>query len=597
MRYVWKETIRKYFLFSFKSTILSLFLPVIIIFIGLTGLVSYMLASSQIEDNAYTNTQDTVFQTKSILENKLSDAFEQLVALANDPAMLSVIVKEPSEIKPEDYIEVDKQLNRIYSNSNSIIDSILVDIHQGEFVLAKSEYQVGNITVDYEKYYNYNNYKGSKEGYYWRNLHQNNISSQNNSEVISVFKRIGKEDAKVQGLILFNLNKDFFENALNKSLIGENGYLALVNKRDYLTFKSVDREYQLDDTVLQYMSSLEEENGRLEFQKPGGEKMLVIYDTIGVNKWKVAAVFPEKEILKKINYIKYVTFMIVMTLIIIAGLLASFLAKYISNPLTSLVKEMNKINEDNFEVKLKSKGPKEIKVLHGGFSDLMNRANELLKKIRQEQEEKRQLELAVMNTQINPHFLYNTLYSIKGLSDMGLNKEASSMITALSNFFRISISKGQEIISIKDEIEHISNYLFIQEMRYGDDFSYEINVDPEIESYKIIKLTLQPLVENAIYHGVKQTRGEGIIQVNGRIEGEHICFEVTDNGAGISEEKLKEIHHSLENKHSNNQKIGFGLRSVHERIRIHYGNSYGLRFMSEAEKGTTAKVIIPKVKG
>jgi two-component system sensor histidine kinase YesM len=221
-----------------------------------------------------------------------------------------------------------------------------------------------------------------------------------------------------------------------------------------------------------------------------------------------------------------------------------------------------------------------------------------MEQIRLEQEEKRQLELAIMHAQINPHFLYNTMYSIKGLCDMGLNKDASQMITALSNFFRIGISKGKEIISIQEEMEHIQHYLFIQEMRYGDDFSYEIAVDEEILSYNIIKLSLQPLIENAIYHGVKRKRGLGKITIKGYQTEDTIHLEVIDNGNGIESYKLQEILQEIEASYQEKKKyLGIGLKSVNERIKIHFGNNFGLTIVSEPGSGTVVSITIPKTKG
>ena len=181
---------------------------------------------------------------------------------------------------------------------------------------------------------------------------------------------------------------------------------------------------------------------------------------------------------------------------------------------------------------------------------------------------------------------------------MGLNKEASEMVSALSSFFRIGISKGKEIIQVKDELEHIESYLFIQEMRYGDDFVYEINVDEKVLSYNIVKLSLQPLIENAIYHGVKQKRGQGKITIRGYEVGENIHLEVADNGHGIEKEKLQEIQSEMEASFKDNKGlIGIGLRSVNERIRIHFGKEFGLTISSELGSGTLAKLIIPKTKG
>lgn len=583
--------------FSFKSSILFLYLPIIILFILITGTASYLLASEQIEENAYSSMKDTVTQTKSYLDNRLSDVFEQLVALVNHPDTLAVITKKPEEIAPDDYIRMDNHINRIYSFYNPLIDSILVHLHHGHFVLTKSESLTTSIDFSYEEYRK--RFHGNRQDYYWRTLHHEEVFSnqQEKNDVISVLKMIGNPNAQTNGVIMFNLRRDFLENVLNNTLIGQNGYLILVNREGYVSFKQVKEEYQLNDVVVNHLQQLHQKNGSFQFQKPNGKKMIAIYDTLSVNQWKVAAIFPEEDILQRVNYIKFVTLAVIVVLIVFALFLANMLAQYLTKPITFLVNNLKTVTNDGFDLKLSIHAPSEISILYNGITDLMQQVNALLEQVHMEQEMKRQLELAVMQAQINPHFLYNTLYAIKGLCDMGMNKDASAMVTALSNFFRISISRGQEIITVQEEIEHISNYLFIQEMRYGDDFSYTIDVEPHILPNTIIKLTLQPLIENAIYHGVKQSRGAGLIQVKGYQRDHNLIFEIHDNGGGIHPEKLAKITESIQQKHYGGEAIGFGLKSVHERLQIHYGPAYGLTIASQPGVGTVAKVTIPQAKG
>ena len=257
----------------------------------------------------------------------------------------------------------------------------------------------------------------------------------------------------------------------------------------------------------------EQKKGEFSFKSSKRENMNVIYNTIGVNKWKVAAVFPESQILKTIKNIKYFTIIFLGVIIIMAMFIVNVVGKYISNPIKQLANQMTKADRLFLKLDDGLAVPREMEILYSSFNEQMLRNNTLLEQIELEQKEKRQLEVAVIQAQVNPHFLYNTLYSIKGLCDMGLNEDASEMISALSSFFRISISRGNEIITIKEEIAHIQSYLYIMEMRYGDDFSYIIDVEEEILSSTILKLTLQPLIENAIYHGVKQKRNQGFITV------------------------------------------------------------------------------------
>lgn len=586
------DFIRTYFLFSLRSTIISLFLPVMIIMIALTGLISYRLAISQLEENAHNNIHQTLFQTKEYIENTLANTFEQLVALSNDPRLLSVVRMEENEADAEDYIGISQLLKAIYMNYNSNIDSIYVNINEGDFMMYQSEYSLKPVEFPYQVFMKQS--MGRNEGFYWLNSHEDSIFK-SKAKVISVFKVIGNNDSKANGVLLFNIRHDFFEEVLDNSFIGGHGYITLVSPDGELSSLNIPDDYKLQKKQLTHLQNMKAENGMYEFENPNGKKMEVIYETIGTNKWKVAAVVATDDIVKKATYIKYVTIAVILILIILSIIIANFLARYIANPVSDLVRQTKLIDENNLVLTYNQSGPKEIAMLNKAMEEMMIRIHSLLEQIRLEQEDRRQLEFAVLHSQINPHFLYNTLFSIKGLSDMGLNKDASEMITALSNFFRISISKGREIISLEEEFTHIRNYLFIQEMRYGDNFEYTIQLDETISSYQTVKLTLQPLIENAIYHGVKQTREKGRITVQSKEQGNLLYLEVIDDGIGINEERLEEIRKELKNR-SHDSTIGIGLRSVHERIRLHFGEPYGIQIESTEHVGTRITVIFPKTK-
>ena len=194
-----------------------------------------------------------------------------------------------------------------------------------------------------------------------------------------------------------------------------------------------------------------------------------------------------------------------------------------------------------------------------------------------------------MQAQINPHFLYNTLDTIIWLIESGEIAESVAMVSSLSNFFRFSLSRGQNVITLKEEQQHIRSYLEIQHMRYRDLMEYEIDIPEELNSYILPKLTLQPLVENALYHGIKIRRRKGLIRVSGRTEGTNLILEVADDGSGMSPERLEEVRSSL----VDGRKEGFGMRTVHQRIQILFGQEFGLTLESTPDVGTKIFVKIP----
>lgn len=233
----------------------------------------------------------------------------------------------------------------------------------------------------------------------------------------------------------------------------------------------------------------------------------------------------------------------------------------------------------------------EIQALSAGFERMVEQLNALIAQSKQEQVSLRRAELALLQAQINPHFLYNTLDTIIWLIETGHSGDAETMVASLSAFFRTSLSKGRDIITLAEEENHVRSYMEIQQMRYRDILSYEISIAPELADCKLPKLTLQPLVENSLYHGIKCKRGQGLIRVRGRAEAGDILLTVEDNGAGMTPERLASVRRALENRET----VGFGLATVHERIRLLFGRTYGLTVESNAD-GTAVTVRLPQCK-
>ena len=234
---------------------------------------------------------------------------------------------------------------------------------------------------------------------------------------------------------------------------------------------------------------------------------------------------------------------------------------------------------------------------------MLGKIRKLLEQSIQEQQEMKKSELRALQAQINPHFLYNTLESIIWMAESGKKDQVIRLVQSLSTLFRISLSKGKDWITIQKELEHVQSYMVIQQMRYRDILEYDICVASELYSYPILKMTLQPIIENAIYHGIKNKRGKGLVQVRGFIdEGRDILIVIEDNGIGMSETRLEELKFALSQPHPPEEtgkevSGGFGLHNVHQRLRLYYGEAYGVQVNSKEREGTTVTIRIPKQLG
>ena len=231
----------------------------------------------------------------------------------------------------------------------------------------------------------------------------------------------------------------------------------------------------------------------------------------------------------------------------------------------------------------------EVQLLSDGIESMVGRLKRQIEKNTEQEKQRRHTELALLQAQINPHFLYNTLDTIIWLIESGEMGDALTMIDSLSHYFRFSLSRGHNVITLAEEEQHIRSYLEIQQMRYRDLMKYEIDIPEELKSFILPKLTLQPLVENALYHGIKIKRRQGFIRVISRARDGHLILEVFDDGIGMTKDRLNLVQASLVNGSSE----GFGLRAVHQRIQILFGTEYGLSVESTPEVGTRISVTIP----
>ncbi|MCI8810230.1 MAG: sensor histidine kinase [Oscillibacter sp.] len=232
----------------------------------------------------------------------------------------------------------------------------------------------------------------------------------------------------------------------------------------------------------------------------------------------------------------------------------------------------------------------EIRTLSEGMEQMIARINMQIQEITQKQTSLRKTELALLQAQINPHFLYNTMDTIIWLIEADRPQAAVEMVSNLSNFFRHSLSRGEDIITLAEEERHVRSYLQIQQARYQDILDYTINIGPALQKTRVPKLTLQPLVENALYHGIKLKRGKGCISITSQVEGADVLIQITDDGAGMSEQRLAELNQAMET----GKRVGFGLVTVHERLRLLFGAPYGLTLKSHQGEGTTVTVRIPR---
>lgn len=401
--------------------------------------------------------------------------------------------------------------------------------------------------------------------------------------------QLNRGDKTEKGILLIQLKQSSIVDILSNILMNGNSYLYLTNENGELIYhprqELIESGYLQEKKIDLYKS---EDN---RFSKVGEDEEYFV-KTIGYTGWKIVGVVKNEEI--SLNSFKsglLAAFLLLFFLSVMV-LINMHLSKRLSAPMQRLEEAVNKIEAGDLDTRIEPSGFYEVWHLGRAISDMQDTLKQLMEDIVTEHEAKRRSELMVLQNQINPHFLYNTLDVIVWMIENEKREEAVEAVTALARFFRISLSNGKTIISVADEVEHVRNYLMIQKKRFKNRFTYALDVEDGLEEYGTIKLILQPIVENCIYHAMEFMDGDGEILVAARKEGEVILFMVKDNGCGMTEDIVDRI---MAGEKVSKGKGGVGLQNVRERLYLVFGEAYGMTILSEPDEGTEVSIRIPIV--
>jgi two-component system, sensor histidine kinase YesM len=395
------------------------------------------------------------------------------------------------------------------------------------------------------------------------------------------------------GVLLSNLNlKNIPQVTKNISVDKLNSFLILDNKNDIIyssTAYGSDEEFRT-----RLKKNLKNSSGNF-LLKDGNKEVLVVFNTSQVTGWKFVTLISREELLQPLSAIKTFSFLLIIICIFIVVAVSILISEKISEPIVKLMHRMNLVEQGNFDVKLYDKSTKEIEILSDRMDLMVERINKLNRDIYLYEIKNKEAELKALQAQINPHFLLNTLQSIKALSVMGKNSEASKMTTIFGKMIRYTAYDMDELVPITCEISHVHDYLHLQSIRYENKFTYNVSYDKSIEIYRTLKLILQPIVENVIIHGLDDSRCIHIEIGVEDVSDDGILFTVLDNGVGIDEIRLEKIRNLLEDDKSSDINRGIALKNVHSRIRLKFGYPYGITIDSTKSKGTCVTILIPKI--
>ncbi|ASW43459.1 sensor histidine kinase [Clostridium isatidis] len=400
------------------------------------------------------------------------------------------------------------------------------------------------------------------------------------------------EDGKAKrGVLLVDMSFSGIEEICKNVDLGQNAYVYLMDGNGEIIYHP--RQQLIYTNLIEETnnknSKLEDGNYLENFQ---GNKRMINIKTVGYTGWKIVSVSPIEDILSGASDFRAFAIFIMLFAIFTLISINMYVSSRIANPIMELEKAVKEFENGVDNLNISETGSQEVQHLAKAIKLMINQMNILMDNIVKEQEEKRKSELNALQSQINPHFLYNTLDSIVWMIENENYNGAITMVTSLARFFRISISKGRNIITVKDELEHARNYLTIQSIRYKNKFDYEIEAQEEALDLQCIKLIVQPLIENAIYHGMEYMYGDGNILVKAYVEEENLYIDIIDNGLGMPQEVAEELL-VKKGKNSSRKGSGIGLKNVHERIQLYFGKEYGLKIFSEPDEGTIIRIHMP----
>ena len=572
---------------SIRYTIFVYFTISALVMILLIGISVYGRLAGQLTEAIREENQTVINQV-----NLSVDSYLRTIMKLSDSLYYGVIKNADLSEK-----SINSEFTLLYDNNKDQISNIALLSKEGELLAAMPAARLKTgMDVTREEWFQ--NTLERTDNLHFSLPHVQYIFDNSENQyrwVISLSRavEITQGTATDQGVLLIDITYGSLKQLLDNVAMGNGGYLYLVSAWGDLIYHP---RMQLIDAGLTG-ENLEEaaryRDGNYQ-EIYLGEKRDLAVKSVGYTGWKIIGVMPERGF--SLNSIKTKLFVVFVAafFVFLLAMINAYISSRITAPIQELEKSVNALEAGELDTEVYTGGSYEIQHLGRSIGDMAKRIQELMQDIVAEHESKRKSEFDTLQSQINPHFLYNTLDIIVWMIENEQKNEAVRVVTALARFFRISLSKGKSIIPVRDELEHVRNYLMIQQMRFKNKFTYRIEEEPEILGLASLKLMLQPLVENAIYHGMEFMDGDGEILVKAGLKEGKLCFLVADNGLGMTGEQVEQI---LSGKpHASSRRgSGIGVKNVNERIRLYFGEEYGLSIDSEPDEGTRIRICLPAV--
>ena len=548
-----------------------------ILFISFSLIVT-SLSENKIRKNVKDNMSIVVKQFDVYLDNYIANVYSGFLTLESNQSLLHLrSMREGNQSLPHaaaNYVYLNRLLTQLFNANKTCVYNVYLNFGNGKVLQQAYEQDLLKINYTYETWKE----RFPNNGYYWvdADSFRDLIPDKEVGAVLFHLYEGGKDNRS--GIILIALKQKFFEDILDVTALDQEASLSILTDYGTMQFGAPDAWDVVQDKR-EYLMNHEYSDGEVQTKILDGYYFL--YKSIKQTGWKLVYNVKESSI-SNAHYIIRDAMVLVAIAVAVSAVIIGILSNAVSYSLRELARKVEA--EDILEHEISVHSYEEITTLSKKLEKMRVHINQLLKQIKEEQDAKQRMEIALLQEQINPHFLYNTLYSISQLCGLKKTEKASEMLIALAAFYRIGLSKGKTIITVKEELKHVKNYLFIQHFRYSDLFDYTIDCDEEILDCLIPKMSLQPLVENAIYHGIKMKHEFGNICIlGGTYDGENAYLEVHDDGPGIGTEQLEEIRSYLKDGKPGEKTSSFGMKNVNARLKLEFGYESGVEIESASQ--------------
>jgi two-component system sensor histidine kinase YesM len=556
----------------------------------LTGMTVERIVNKQVTDN----TLQLIGQVNKTLENYANNMQNISYLISFNPEIKDFLYEtKGSTSSGEDKNYQTREFLRDLTTLYPEVAGILVVNSSGKYI-SNELYADSNLNLTKEEWYqkavaNEGIFKILGHPY---NRHVKSYVQYNDNEVVTVVRAIIDPDTqKVKGVVLMDLKLLVIAEATKDARLGKTGYLMVMNEKGEIIYSPAIKF--IKNFPLQWISK--GESGTF-FKQVNGSKTQFIYQKSPFTNWITVGVFPSDEAVSEIREINFYVICFVFFVCLFGVTASYYLSNSMSRPISQLMSFMRKAESGDLTVRYSEDRRDELGMLGRSFNKMLFQINKLISLTEKQERQKREAELRSLQEHIKPHFLYNTLDTINWMARKQGAEDVADLVGSLSRLFRIGLSQGRDRIPLSEEIEHIHSYLKIQKARYNDKLNYTLDVDERINHVTIPKLILQPIVENAIYHGIKERRGPGNILIKAKEWMGNLKIQIVDDGKGIPLERLAVLKQNLEipiTEAEDGKIVGYGMRNTQARIKYLCGEQYGLSIDSEEGKGTAVSILLP----